>query len=32
VTFNERDFRASSRYGVRVWTPGAYLKKVEEGS
>jgi len=29
VTFNEKDFRASSRFGVRVWKPGAYLRKVE---
>jgi hypothetical protein len=29
VTFNEKDFKASSRFGVRVWAPGAYLRKVE---
>jgi predicted nucleic acid-binding protein len=29
VTFNERDFRASTRFGVRVWTPRAFLRKVE---
>jgi putative PIN family toxin of toxin-antitoxin system len=30
VTFNEKDFRASSRFGVRVWTPGIYLRKKVE--
>jgi putative PIN family toxin of toxin-antitoxin system len=29
VTFNERDFKESKRFGVRVWTPGAYLRNLE---
>lgn len=29
VTFNTKDFGAAGRYGVRVYEPGTYLRKVE---
>jgi putative PIN family toxin of toxin-antitoxin system len=32
VTFNIRDFGGAERFGVRVWEPGVYLRKLEEKS
>ena len=30
VTFNVRDFRGSERFGIRVLTPAAFLRSLEE--
>ena len=28
VTFNERDFRGAEQFGIRVLTPGTFLKEI----